>query len=130
MDQGLFLHIKAEIDRWPVQDGIRSSDLTLLSEPLRTALTTTVREGSLGLADFARLLQLELPETSEVVDLLLDHGFLKTSRTAQDGSIEYRVRHARSGRTTGDLWNRVSGALEASPDPHPLSDLKKSGEEP
>ncbi|GGJ52051.1 hypothetical protein [Deinococcus roseus] len=116
--------IMQEIDGWPIQDGIRSSDLTLLQDPLRTALTTTVREGHVTLQEFSGFLGLDLDSTSHVVDALLEHGFLKTSQDTPSGETEYRVHYARSGRQSGDLWNRLK-SLEPEQKPAPSQHQQK-----
>ncbi len=108
----LFQRLVCEIDAWPVQEGIRTTDLTLLAEPLRAVLNATVREGSMTLPNFAQGLGLTLEWAEKVVDLLLEHGFLRSSETGDNGGVEYRVRYARAGRNTGELWQRVTGTLD------------------
>jgi len=75
-------------------------------------LNVTVREGSMTLPHFAGGLGLALEQAEQVADLLLEHGFLRSSETGENGETEYRVRYARAGRNTGDLWQRVTGALD------------------
>jgi len=111
-EQDLFQQLVREIDAWPMQEGIRTTDLTLLGEPLRGVLNATVREGFMTLPHFAQGLGLPLEWAEKVVDLLLEHGFLRSSETGESGETEYRVRYARAGRNTGDLWQRVTGALD------------------
>lgn|GEM_PF-2067924 len=108
----MFQQLVREIDAWPMQEGIRTTDLTLLGEPLRGVLNATVREGFMTLPHFAQGLGLPLEWAEKVVDLLLEHGFLRSSETGESGETEYRVRYARAGRNTGDLWQRVTGALD------------------
>jgi hypothetical protein len=113
--QAQFSRIKAELDAWPVQDGIKTTDLMTLSEPLRSALNTTVRESSMTLVDFAKALALPQQLAIEVVDLLVKHGFLRTSEADACGAVAYHVRYARAGRKVGNLWNSVLDALDDSP---------------
>jgi hypothetical protein len=110
--QAQFLRIKAELDAWPLQDGIKTTDLMTLSEPLRSALNTTVRESSMTLVHFAQALALPQHLAIEVVDLLIEHGFLRTSEANATGAVEYHVRYARAGRKVGNLWNSVLEALD------------------
>jgi hypothetical protein len=111
-EQDLFQQLVQEIDAWPMQEGIRTTDLTLLNEPLRGVLNATVREGFMTLPHFAEGLNLTLERAEQVVDLLLEHGFLRSSETGESGETEYRVRYARAGRNTGELWQRVTGKLD------------------
>lgn len=111
-EQDLFQQLVQEIDAWPMQEGIRTTDLTLLNEPLRGVLNATVREGFMTLPHFAEGLNLTLEQAEQIVDLLLEHGFLRSSETGKNGETEYRVRYARAGRNTGELWQRVTGKLD------------------
>ncbi len=111
-EHDLFDHLVQEIAAWPLQEGIRTTDLTMLNEPLRGVLNATVREGSMTLPDFAQGLGLSLERAEQVVDLLLEHGFLRSTETPEEGETEYRVRYARAGRNVGDLWRRVTDKIE------------------
>ncbi|ULH17777.1 hypothetical protein MF271_20460 (plasmid) [Deinococcus sp. KNUC1210] len=106
--------ILEELSGWPRSEGVKISDLLSLSEPLRGTLNTVIREGSVPLQFFADRLQLGPEQTNTVVDLLLDHGFLKEAQTVESGEVEYRLWHAQAHRRSKglDLWSKVSEIFE------------------
>ena len=70
-EQDLFQQLGQEIDAWPMQEGIRTTDLTLLNEPLRGVLNATVRESFMTLPHFAEGLNLTLEHDGFFRPLLL-----------------------------------------------------------
>lgn len=106
-----------EVSHWPKSEGVRVSDLLSLSEPLRAALNTVIREGSVPFSFFAEALALDAAQTHALVERLLDHGFLKTAQTGANGEIEYRLWHAQALRRSKGLnvWSKVMGDLPPEP---------------
>jgi hypothetical protein len=99
-----------DIGAWPIREGVRSTDLTALDEPLRSALNAAVRQGQTTLRVFAGGLGLNPEQAQSVLELLLSRGALRLSGAEPEPS--YQVRLARSGRSGGELWQRVSTALD------------------
>jgi hypothetical protein len=125
-----FLSIRAEIESWPVKSGIKPTDLMLLSEPLRGILNTTVRQGTITLSTFADAIDLPVGLALEVVELLVEHGFLCTSEQNDQGDRQYHVRYSRSNRKVGDVWGTVLDSLDRLPDSSPIESQIKSDTEP
>ena len=110
-----FERMEHEIQTWPVTDGVKVSDLVNIDDPLRGALNRAMRDGSITLAEFSGELGFDMVQTNRIVDLLLDHGFLRESGVGAGGEVEYRLRyavaHRRAGR--GAIWDRVLDHLES-----------------
>lgn len=111
---GTYTEILGELSGWPKSEGVKISDLLTLNEPLRGVLNTVIREGSVPLQFFVDTLHLTPEQTNMVVDLLLDHGFLKEALTGDGGEVVYRIWHAQAHRRSKglDLWSKVSDLLE------------------
>ncbi len=107
-----FERMRQELRDWSDPSGMSPSVLLQLSEPLRGALRHIMRHGSVTFAELAALLGLSMAETESIADLLVTCGFLKTSETAEDGALVYRIRHTkhhRPGAPVG-VWNTLLGA--------------------
>ncbi|PYE54788.1 hypothetical protein [Deinococcus yavapaiensis] len=111
---GVFDYIVSEIHAWPKGEGVKLGDLVHISDPLRTTLQRVIREGSVTLDVFSSELALDPAQTNAVVDLLLDHGFLKTVEDAEDGEPHYRLWYARAHRRDKplDVWTKVLDHLD------------------
>lgn len=110
-----FDRIVAEIHALPRGEGIKLGDLVHFGEPLRGALQLVIREGSVTVEEFSKGLGLDTARTNDVVDLLLDHGFLKEAEDAEDGLPHYRLWYAHAHRRDKplDVWTRVLDHLDS-----------------
>lgn len=109
----------SELHAWPRSEGVKLSDLIHLRDPLRGALQDLIREGSVTVEAFAEKLDLDLDRTNTIVDLLLDHGFLRTVESAEDGTTEYRLWYARAHRREKplDIWTQVLDHMDGADAP-------------
>jgi len=110
-----YSQILEELSAWPKGEGVKISDVMTLSDPLRGALNTVMREGSLTLEAFADTLQLNVEQTATVVDFLLDHGFLKEAQPDEGGEMVYRLWYAQALRRSKglDMWSKLSDLPES-----------------
>jgi predicted transcriptional regulator len=75
-------------------EGVTVVDIMKLPAPLDVALKKMLKE-SLSLDALSTEIQLSVDETHEVVDLLIEKGFVKTEEQSDQGGQMYKVYLAR-----------------------------------
>lgn len=100
--------LKQDLEVWARPEGLRTTDMLDMPEPLRPILQTIMRRGSITIAELADELGCELTEADEVADLLVSCGFLRTHDDHEDGPTVFRVRLARTRRRTpAAIWSKM-----------------------
>jgi DNA-binding MarR family transcriptional regulator len=90
---GIFDRVQKEIDAREKQEGITPADLLDLSPQLRKLMNRITRDGQMTGDDAANLLGETLPNTLEMLNALVEKGYLE--REKQDQGWIYRTRFAR-----------------------------------
>ena len=103
--------LQRELENLSKVEGITPADVVSLPEPLRSGINKIMREGALTLSEFAAELKLEIAETRQLGEMLVEKGFLVASETQADGEILYRTRFAKSRKRVrdlpGDIWEKL-----------------------
>ena len=102
----MFDRLQRELKKRYKHEGITPADVMELPEPLRTAMSRMMRKGSMTLSELASELNLERAETRRLGQMLVEKGFLSSSRRTADGEIVYRTHftHKRGRSVPLDIW--------------------------
>ena len=73
-------------------EDIRPSDVVLFSEPLRSALTYTIKLGRFSLTEFAEKLGFTREETKKIADLLVELNLFEVTKFSPPGEFYYESR--------------------------------------
>jgi hypothetical protein len=108
-----------ELSKRAPTEGLATTDMLELSEPLRRLIQKIARESSMSLSTLAIELGLTLDEARQVGDLCVEKGLLL--RREQEGEISYHVRFAPTGSLVRaqigkrrppkiDVWQVIDGS--------------------
>jgi DNA-binding MarR family transcriptional regulator len=105
----MFDDLRQALEQRPKSDGIASSEIVTLPEPLAKALNAMLRKGPRSLTQLAGEFGLSLTETGRLVDLLVGKGILVLEARAEDGETIYRVRLARTRelKARPEIWKAL-----------------------
>jgi hypothetical protein len=97
------------------QQGIKVSDLLGLPRAHRTLMNRIIREQQITLAEAAGLLEITPGEAREILDSLVENGYLKCEE-GEEGE-EIATYHVHYGRTNpkdipGSLWAAIGEKVE------------------
>jgi len=107
--------LKQDLEVWASPEGLRTTDMLDMPEPLRPILQTIMRRGSITIDELADELGCGPAEADEIADLLVSCGFLRTHDTQDDGHTVFRVRLARTRRRTpAAIWSTLLDDQEGS----------------
>ena len=108
-----FEQIKQDLEAWCNPEGVSTSVLLQLNEPLGSTLRHVVRQGSMTFEELAQELKLDVEETEIIVNLLVACGFLKISMGESDGTRIYHLRHSKSHRSKAPvaIWRKIINGL-------------------
>jgi hypothetical protein len=106
--------LRRELENLSKVEGITPADVMNLPEPLRSGINKIMHEGSVTLSEFAAELKLEIAETRQLGQMLIEKGFLVATEAQADGEILYHARFAKSRkRVRGlprDIWEKLDSA--------------------
>ncbi len=104
-----FEHLKQELKTWANPEGVSTSVILELSNPLRSTLRKVIRQGCMTFTELAGELGLSMDETDEIADLLVECGFLKTVEENADGETVYTLRHSKTTRPEAPvaIWEMI-----------------------
>lgn len=104
-----FETLKQELARYAFPAGISTSVLLEVSPPLRRVLQKIMRQGSMTFVELSDELDLEGNEATEIAELFVKCGFLKSSEKAPSGDVVYRICHTRSHRPDAPIaiWREM-----------------------
>ena len=104
-----FATLKQELARYAFPAGISTSVLLEVSPPLRRVLQKIMRQGSMTFAELSEELDLEGDEATEIAELFVKCGFLKSSEQSSVGDVVYRICHTRSHRPDAPIaiWREM-----------------------
>lgn len=94
---GIFDHLKKEIDARDKQEGITPADVLDLSPTLRRLMNRIMRQGEITVEEAAEHIGESPTDAREMLDALVDKGYLKQEEKEKKGTI-YRTRFARRRR--------------------------------
>ena len=102
----MFDRLQRELKKRSRVEGITLADVMDLPEPLRKAMNKMMHKGSMTLSELAAELNLKTAEARRLGGMLVEKGFLSSSRRKADGEIVYRTRFTRKrGRSVPlDIW--------------------------
>ncbi len=105
----MFDRLRQEIEQRPRSEGIASSEVMLMADPLAKILNAMLRKGPRSLSELAGEFDLTVPEARQLGDLLVANGILMAERRAEDGETVYRVRLARTRelKARPDIWKAL-----------------------
>lgn len=114
-----FATLKQELSRYAFPAGISTSVLLEVSSPLRRVLQKIMRQGSMSFAELSEELDLEGDEATEIAELFVECGFLKSSEKAPTGAVVYRICHTRSHRPDAPIavWREMLDDMRDDIDP-------------
>ena len=105
----MFDRLRQELEQRARSDGIASSEVLSLSEPLSKVLNAMLRRGPRTLSELAGDFPLSTEETRQIAQLLIDQGIFAAETRAEDGETLYRVRLARTRelKAKPDIWKAL-----------------------
>lgn len=92
MDKGLFKRLQGELDAREKTPGLTMADILLLPEPLAKLINWMMRKDEVELSDVCSFLQQDEKKTNELLNDLLNKGFIR--KIEMHGTTRYRVRLA------------------------------------
>lgn len=118
-----FATLKQELARYAFPAGISTSVLLEVSPSLRRVLQKIMRQGSMTFVELSEELDLEGDEATEIAELFIECGFLKSSEKAPTGEVVYRICHTRSHRPDAPIaiWREMLDDMRD--DINPLKDM-------
>ena len=108
----LFDRLQSEIEARQRMEGITPADLLDLSPELRRVVNTITRRGEMSLAEIMLELDMRPSETRELLDTLVEKGFLRTVEV--EGELRYKTFFGRrEGREMPvSIWDALSEKME------------------
>ena len=105
----MFDRLRQELEQRPRSDGIASSEVLTLPDPLSRVLNAMLRRGPRTLRELAGDFELSADEMRQVARLLIEKGIFAEETRAGDGETIYRVRLARTRelKARPDLWKAL-----------------------
>ena len=105
----MFDRLRQELEQRARSDGIASSEVLMLPDPLSKVLNAILRRGPRTLGELAGNFQLSADEMRQIAELLIDKGILASEARAEDGELLYRVRLARTRelKARPDIWKAL-----------------------
>jgi hypothetical protein len=105
----MFDRLRQEIEQRPRNEGIASSEVMRLPDPLARILNGMLRKGPRSLSELAGEFDLSLPEMHGLGELLVAKGIFTAETRAEDGETVYRVRLARTRelKARPDIWKAL-----------------------
>ena len=92
-------------------EGITPADLLDLSSELRRIVNTIIRRREMSLAEIVLELDMRPSEAKELLDTLVEKGFLKAFEVR--GELRYKTFFApRRGREMPNVWDALSDRVE------------------
>jgi DNA-binding Lrp family transcriptional regulator len=109
---GLFDRLQSEIETRQRMEGITPADLLDLSSELRRIVNTITREGEMSLAKIVLELDMRPSELRELLDTLVEKGFLKAFEVK--GELRYKTFFARRRvrEVSLNIWDALSDKVE------------------
>jgi len=104
---GIFKHIQAEIDGREKREGITPADLLDLSPPLRRLMVRITREGEMALEVAAEQLGASLAHTREMLNALVEKGYLDREEREQGWVYETRFGRKRGRDIPPGIWSAL-----------------------
>ena len=93
------------------KETIRPSDIVLFPEPLRSTLNFAIRIGRISLTDFTKMMKLDIPQTRQLTELLVERKLLHVSAFSNDKETFYESRLSAMtrplGPSTSDIWKKL-----------------------
>ena len=98
-----------EIDASDSKPGITHVDILLFSPPLDTVFNTLSRKNSLTTAEFAIEFGLTDEEVKQLIDMLIDKGYLAADEAGENAEITYRINYARKKprKAATGIWDTL-----------------------
>jgi DNA-binding MarR family transcriptional regulator len=111
---GIFDRIQSEIEAQEKQEGVTPADFLNLSPPLRKLMNHITRQGEVTAASAAERLQESPANVSQMLNALVEKGYLE--REKRKGDWFYRTRFARKrGRDIPvGIWSALGQGTETS----------------
>lgn len=108
----LFDRLHSEIETRQRMEGITPADLLDLSPELRRIVSTITRQGGMSLTEIVFELDMRPSEVRELLDTLVEKGFLKAFQVK--GELRYKTFFARRrGREMPlNVWDALSDKME------------------
>jgi len=105
----MFDRLRQELEQRARSDGIASSEVLMLPDPLSSVLNAMLRKGPRTLGELAGDFQLSTGEMRQIAALLIDKGIFASETRAEDGESLYRVRLARTRelKARPDIWKAL-----------------------
>lgn len=93
------------------KEAIRPSDIVLFPEPLRSALNFAIRIGRISLTDFSNMIKLDVSQTRQLAELLVERNLLHVSSFSNDKETFYESRLSAMTRQVErpphDIWKKL-----------------------
>jgi DNA-binding MarR family transcriptional regulator len=108
----LFERLQSEIEARQRMEGITPADLLALSPDLRRIIKTITRRKEMSLAEIVLELGMKPSEARELVDTLVEKGFLKAFEVR--GELHYKTSFAprREREMSLNVWDALSDKVE------------------
>lgn len=90
MSDGLYDQIIQELES--SKDNIRSSEVVMFSEPLRSTLSFALKKKSFNLTEFAEKLQFTREQSRRIAEILVERNFLNILTSPYDEEPKYETR--------------------------------------
>ena len=92
-------------------EDIRPSDVVMFSEPLRSVLSSAVRQGHISLTELAEQLEFTREQALQVADILVVRNLLRLSSRSTNEEPYYETRVSSMTRpltrSPSDIWKKL-----------------------
>lgn len=109
---GLFKRLQDEIDAQQEQRGLSPVDLLDLPPALAGIIKKIVRRNGMALAQIAQELQQAPAEIQEMLDQLVEKGFLRRIEVKDETWYKAQFGRKRDPATTVDVWSALGNLIE------------------
>ena len=106
----MFEHLIQELEGVAAVDGLNMTDLLLFPENLRLFLNWMVRKkNSVQIEDIAGYIQSDPAETRQLLEMLIDKGFIEEIKKNDEEEYKLHVKSSRNYRVPNKIWEVFEG---------------------
>jgi predicted transcriptional regulator len=104
---GIFDRMKGEIEAREAQEGMSPADLLDLSDELRSLIARIIRDQEISVKDAAEHVGGSVDSTRQMLDTLVEKGFLQREQRKNDWFYSTRFAHKRGRDIPVGIWSAL-----------------------
>ena len=113
---GIFDRMKGEIEAREEQEGISPADLLDLSDELRSLIARIIRDQELSVKDAAEHMGESVDNTRQMLDTLVEKGYLLREQRKEDWFYSTRFAHKRGRDIPVGIWSALGQRTQKTND--------------